>query len=163
MLKWIERIELDEEAWTLGMELLKEKHAKIIKQNRSGRVHHEKEYDRVVEQLNGLVDMRADGELTKQEFLDQKKRLLKKQAQIESLIKDAKDSENNWIELTEEFLDTAHTARQVFLNGKPEEKRELLFRFGSNFLLNDKRIEVSIKKPFDALLKPQYRTNVLPG
>ena len=106
--------------------------------------------------------MRANEELTKDEFLDQKEILLREQARIESLINDNKHSAHNWLELAEKFLNVAFYARNMMLNGKPEEKRNLITTVGENLFLKSGKLQFSFKKPYDVLLLPEYRTNVLP-
>jgi len=159
----VSKINIDEEVWSLGIKLLKEKHKHETVQNSSQRKQFEKEYDSLQQKLNRLINMRADGELTKEEFLSQKELLLKGQARIESLLNDTKTSEHNWLELTEQFLNNAFHAREIMESGLAEEKRKLIFDVGENLFLRDKKIDFSFKQPYDILLQPQYRTNVLPS
>ena len=101
--------------------------------------------------------MRANGELTKDEFIIQKTLSLNEQARIEGLIRDTKSSAHNWLELAEEFLDNAFYARSVIEGGEIVEKRKLLMDIGENFYLENKNPVFSFKKPYDVLLKPEYR------
>ncbi|PIT89461.1 MAG: hypothetical protein COU27_00235 [Candidatus Levybacteria bacterium CG10_big_fil_rev_8_21_14_0_10_36_7] len=107
--------------------------------------------------------MRADGELSKEEFISQKEILLKEQAHVESLITDTKSTEHNWLELTENFLNTVFHAREIMENGEPEEKRNLIMTLGENLKLRDEKLKFSFRQPYDVLLLPEYRTNVLRG
>ena len=162
LLKYVEKIRVDEEVWSLGIKLLKQKHQHQTDQTTNQRKHFEKKYDILQQKLNRLITMRADNELTKEEFLIQKEQLLKEQAHIESLLTDAKSSEHGWLELTEQFLTTAFHAREIMKGGSPEEKRTLIMAVGENLLLKDKKLEFSFKKPYDILLLPEYRTDMLP-
>ena len=157
----VSKITLDEEEWSLGIKLLKEKHKHETDQSLNQLKHHESEYHTFQEKLNRLVDMRADGELTREEFMGQKKNILDDIAKVESHINETKVSSRSWLELTEEYLNNAFHARDIMLEGTFEEKRRLLFFVGENLILQDKRLTFSFKKPYDILLLPEYRTSVL--
>ncbi len=159
LLKSITRISIDEEVWNLGMELLKEKNKEEVTKTGKHLKKLNDEYDRLRLKLNNLVDMRANFEITPDEFKVYKNLCLEEQAKVEGIIQDAKLSANNWIELAEEFLNNAYYAQNVLLGDNITDKRNLLMDLGENFLLDDKNIVFSFKKPYDVLLKPQYRTD----
>ena len=162
MLDAVSKITLDEEAWTLGIQLLKEKHKEEAGYNLNQLKHFESENHTQQEKLNGLVDMRADGELTREEFMVQKGKILKEIAGIESRINDVKLSSRSWLELTEEYLNNAFHAQEILLEGTVEEKRKLLLSVGENLILQDKKLQFSFKQPYDILLLPEYRQSMLP-
>lgn len=156
------RIKIDEETWQLGIKLLKEKHKYETEQNIQDLTHYQNQYRQIQERINRLIDMRADGELTREEFMAQKEILLKEQASFEALLNDNKNSARNWLELTEKYLNTAYYIRETMEHGKPEAKKQLILDVGENLLFGDKKLDFSFKKPYDVLLLPEYRTNVLP-
>ena len=159
----VSKITVDEEAWTLGIKLLKGRHKEEAGFNLNQLKHHESEFHTLQEKLNNLVDMRADGELTREEFMVQKAKILKDVAGIESRIKDTKLSARNWLELTEEYLNNAFRARDILLVGTVAEKRKLLLSVGENLILQDKKLLFSFKQPYDILLLPEYRQSMLPS
>lgn len=161
VLEAVSKITLDEEAWILGIKLLKGKHKEETGLNLNQLKHHESEFHTLQEKLNNLVDMRADGELTREEFMVQKAKILKDVAGVESRIKDTKLSVRNWLELTEEYLNNAFHARDILLEGTVEEKRKLLLSVGENLILQDKKLLFSFKQPYDILLLPEYRQSML--
>lgn len=61
----------------------------------------------------------------------------------------------------EEFFDTAFRLKEILEEGRPEEKQRILLKVGQNFLVSDKKLSFSFKKPYDLLLKPELRTNLL--
>lgn len=157
----LQQLSIDEDEWALGMKLLQAKYSIVANTNAKQRQHYEKQYQLSQEKLNGLMDMRALGDVTQDEFKDQKKRYLGELASFESLIKDTKSSELQWFTDTEEYLDRACQAKDVMLNGSPEAKRDLILSVGENLLLKDGKLIFQAKQPYDALLVPKYRTNVL--
>lgn len=159
----VSRIVIDKEVWELGIKLLKQKHGEESKKNLDQLTHLQNKYNSFQDRLNRLIDMRANDELTKDEFLHQKETLLQEQARIKSLMNDAEDSAHNWLERTEEFLNNAFYARETMESELDKEKRDLITDVGENLILRDKKIVFSFKQPYDVLLKPEYRTNWLPG
>lgn len=157
----VSQITIDVQAWNLGVKLLKEKHKHETGLNLNQLKHYESEYHLCQERLNKLVDMRADGELTREEFMNQKKNILDDIAKVESHINETKISSRSWLELTEEYLNNAFHARDIILEGTAEEKRRLILSVGENLILQDKKLTFSFKKPYDILLLPEYRANLL--
>ncbi|MBI4009536.1 hypothetical protein HY357_04835, partial [Candidatus Roizmanbacteria bacterium] len=102
-------------------------------------------------------------ELTKEEFAYQKKLYLDEQERVKNMMIDSESTAHNWLELAEKFLETCFDARNVMLNGDFMEKRKLILTVGENLLLKDKEIVFTFRKPFDVLLQPAIRTNVLRG
>ncbi|MFC1600532.1 recombinase family protein [Patescibacteria group bacterium] len=159
----LQHLSIDEDEWTLGMKLLQSKYSGVANTNAKQRQHYERQYQLTQEKLNGLMDMRALGDITQAEFKDQKKRHLTEQAKYQALIKDTKSSELQWFTNTEEYLDNAHQARSVMLTGTPEAKRDLILSVGENLYLRDGKLIFQAKQPYDVLLLPKYRTNLLRG
>ena len=157
----VSKVVIDQKTWELGIKLLKERHKDETSRNLNQLSGYEAEEHLLQDKLNKLVDMRADGELTRDEFMKQKEAILKEMASVEALIADTKLSARNWLERTEEFLDNAFHAREIMFAGQPEEKKKLLMSIGEDFILKDKKLQFSFKKPYDVLLIPKYRTNML--
>ena len=75
--------------------------------------------------------MRANNELTKEEFAPQKEIVVQEQARVRSLIKDNEDTSKNWLEPVEDFINTAFYARDWFNKGDLEDRRELVYKLGA--------------------------------
>ncbi len=159
----IEEISIDKQVWELGMELLKAKHKEEGNKNVSQLNSLHYQYDKLQEKLNHLISLRANEELTKEEFAYQKKLYLDEQERVKNMMIDSESTAHNWLELAEKFLETCFDARNVMLNGDFMEKRKLILTVGENLLLKDKEIVFTFRKPFDVLLQPAIRTNVLRG
>lgn len=153
-------IVIDKKTWELGIKLLKAKHKEEVERNTEHLTRLQNDLRSCRDKLSRLIEMRADEELTKDEYLVQKQKILQEQASIEDLLRDNDDSANNWLELTEKFLDTAFYARDVMEGGTHIEKKNLIMDTGENLKLRDGKLEFSFKRPFDLLLLPEYRTSV---
>lgn len=157
---YIGQITISEDIWKLGIELLRAKHKSVSDTHTNQTKQYEIKYHQLQNRLNALIDMRANGELTKDEFLFRKQLLLEEQAQVEGLILDAKGSSRDWLELTEKFLDTAFHAREIMESGDLDKKKELILSVGENLKLNNGKVIFTFKAPFDYLLKPGYRSDM---
>ncbi len=160
LLKNLSRITIDEEIWSLGIKLLKAKHKDESTRNMAKLNHFQLQYKGFQDKLNRLINMRANEELTKEEFLSQKETILKEMATLKNLLDDNEATSLNWLELAENFLNVAFYAREILEGDKAEAKRQLIIDVGKNLYLKDKKVIFSFKKPYDVLLKPQYRTNM---
>jgi len=76
-------------------------------------------------------------------------------------IKDNDYSADSWLELCTKYLNNAFSAREVIESGEFQEKRDLILDVGQNLILKDRKLNFSFKAPYDVLLKPEYRTDVL--
>jgi site-specific DNA recombinase len=155
--------QIDNEVWQLGIQLVREKYKAEVEKNKNRHYYFSHEQQRIRDRIQKLIDMRANEELTKEEFLQQKEKFLNQLASFENKAKDSNQSLKTWLELMEDFFNTAFQARDVIEKGTPEAKQKVLSKIGENFLLKDKILTFSFKKPYDILLKPEYRTNVLLG
>lgn len=159
----VSKIFISEKEWVLGLKVVKERNKEHVTRNMGQLNHLQLKYKGLQDKLNKLVDMRANGELTKEEFISQKQFLLQEQARIKSLLADNETSSRNWLELTETFLNVAFYAREVLESENKEAKRKLILDVGENLYINDKKLDFRFKKPFDVLLIPKYRQDMLRG
>lgn len=96
--------------------------------------------------LGSLALMRADGELTKQEFLSIRTETQHKVDEKRRLIKEHEYERLEWQEMRQKLADFGLRAVKIFKNGKNEKIREMLDTLGSNQLLMDKRLYITRRK-----------------
>src|SRR5581483_8911948 len=130
LLRQVDRIQIDKEAWELGINLFRAKHKSESEKSISQLSFYQKQYNQLQDKLNRLIDMRASGELTKEEFLTQKAELLKEQNGIRARLSDRETSAHNWLELAETFLNTAFHSREIMESGDVRAKRGLITAVG---------------------------------
>ncbi len=158
----ISKIQIDRKMWKLGISLLKEKHQNQTTQNSGILKEYRTQLTNLESRLSGLINLRADNEISKEQFFERKGSVLNDQAKVRSLIKDFEQSARNWIEQAEQFLDVAFNCKDIINNRSAEEKRKLILEVGQNFLFMDGKLTFQMKKPYDVLLKPDFRINVMP-
>lgn len=104
--------------------------------------------------LDSLVSLKTspgnvDGLLlSDQEYGRRRFALLKEKTQLEELLRDTSHRVERWLELSEETFEFACTARQRFVDGDSQVKKEILTAIGSNLSLKDKKLFVEARKPF---------------
>jgi hypothetical protein len=106
------------------------------------------------------LDLRLREEITADEYAEMKKDLVDQKIQLKEKLDDEHSSSTQWLELAENFFDTAYQAREIMEKGTLEEKRNLIQTIGWNLILEDKKLKFSFRKPYDVLLKPQYKESV---
>lgn len=112
-----------------------------------------KEYDQVLKKLDGLIDMRASGELTKDEFERKKRSLNEEKERMNNLLKDTDNRVDDWLEKSDKFFDFAENAKKSFENGSVEIKKGILSTLGSNLLLKDGKLNVELAEPLFLIRK----------
>jgi len=115
-------------------------------------------YKSCINKIDALIDMRANGEITENEFLRRKTGLNEEKFRLEDLLKDTGRRIDNWVERAESLFLFAERARYMFKKGGWEAKRQILSCLGSNLLLEDGKLSVSLQKPL--LLMEKYAGGV---
>lgn len=107
----------------------------------------EKAYKQNQSHLDKLIKMRYRDLLSDEEFLKQKRELLREQAIVTEKIASPGDFEE-CLESAERFFLFLNRVRKRFEDGYLETKRGILKAVGSNFYLKDKKLFIEAKRPF---------------
>ncbi len=121
--KWVKK-EVEKESGTHGL---------IIESQRA-------EYDKICKKIEGLIDMRAGGEITETEFRSKKDAATKEKERLSELLGDADTRFNAWADNMETALSFVAQAREKFSKGSINERRSIFFALGSNLLLKDRKV-----------------------
>lgn len=115
--------------------------------------------DACTRKLHALLDMRLSGEITSEEHAAKKDELLVEKRKLEELLADTQGRIETWLQRAEETFEFAETARERFKAGSLDEKRQILSVLGSNFVLKDRRLEISLDECFELLkeVQPQIK------
>lgn len=95
-------------------------------------------YDAIVRKIDRLIEMRAGGELSEDEFRDKKGDALKEKARLGQLLGDPRAGGTQGIETMRCALEFLARAKEKFEHGPPEQKRAIFLSLGSNRTLLDK-------------------------
>lgn len=107
----------------------------------------QKQYNSVVQKLDGLIDMRASGEIDETEFIAKKSEFSREKSRIQSLLDDSDSRVDNWLDRADKLFGFSRDAKFKFENGSLEERREIFQCLGSNFLLKDNKLTLSLIGP----------------
>ncbi len=129
----------------------REQHVKFLMQ----------EYDKYEQRINKLVDMLADGSITKDMFNKKLKEYKEKQAEIKEEIARYNQAEKFYL-TANMVLKLAQKAYEIFQSSEVEEKRQLLNFLLQNLTLQDKKLLFEMKKPFDTVLQANKCSDLLP-
>lgn len=113
-----------------------------------------KSYEASVRKIDNLIDMRANGEITEEEFKDRKQSALAEKEKYQELLKDTDRRVDSWLEVAERGFSFAEKAAEIFASAKNENnfeaKKEIFASLGSNLVLKDKKLFID----WDNLLFP---------
>jgi hypothetical protein len=119
----------------------------------------QKAYKECIRRIDNLITLKtaphnADGSLlSDEEYGSQRMGLLKEKAELEEMLRDAGHLVEKCLELSEKSFDFACTARDQFIKGGCEVKKEILTALGSNLVLRDKMLSIQALPPFFILEK----------
>jgi site-specific DNA recombinase len=108
-------------------------------------------------QLDSLTKMRYRELIDDKTFLREKQILTNQITQLTSQLGETEGRAEKWLELTEKTFDFACYAHSRFLTGDLRTKKEILSALGSNFVLKDGKLTISLHKYFEPIIQ-QYPT-----
>ena len=116
-----------------------------------------REHDQVRDRLAILLDLRLDKSITQDEYDKKARELKERQTEIALRIEQHQQGEGSFRTTLESLISVASRAADIFARSKTEEKRQLLAFVFSNLRLNGKKLEFSLRSPFDLMVnRPDY-------
>ncbi len=97
-----------------------------------------------LKKLDNLIEMRAAGELTADEFAERKATLVKEKARLEELMADIGHRVDRWLDTADDLFTFAGEAKGRFEEGSLETRRQILSTLGSNLLLKNKKLSIDL-------------------
>jgi len=107
----------------------------------------QKKYNDCVKEIDGLISMRAKGELDEENYKRKINFLNQEKDRLQELLEDTDDRVNKLIVKAEKVFTLARDSKKEFETGNLDAKRRILQDIGSNLLLKDGKLHVSIQKP----------------
>lgn len=105
-------------------------------------------YDKVLKKLDNLIEMRASGDITDEEFAKSKTSFLEEKRRLDLLMADTSQRADDWLNQAEKHFEFARTAKKTFdTTDSIEVKKGILMFLGSNLTLKDKILNVQLDKP----------------
>lgn len=157
----LERIEIPPEFSQWAIAQLKKEADKEVGSRKSILTAQRKNYDDCLKKLDRLLEMRMNEEITPEEFAEKKTDLAKEKERLFKLLNESNGNVDDWLEKAEKLFDFAASARQKFMNGSLDDKKEILAALGSNLTLKDQILSISIQKPLVLVEKAAKEINTI--
>jgi site-specific DNA recombinase len=132
------------------LKYLNKEEMSTVKESQS-RIH--RESVRITERLKNLVDLRADGEIDATLFQEKKQELEKERDRLNRLLKNTDNATDTWLEKAEDLFVFLETAYGVFAKGSDRTKKEIVAALGSNLVLIDKKLCISLPDTFKSVIR----------
>ena len=113
----------------------------------------EKEYKEVTDKISGIISMRADKEITPEEFKEEKSKLVREKGRIKKDLLDVDKEVDDWLKKAEEYFAFAENVKERFQKGGIDVKKEVLDTLGSNLYLKDQKIKVDLENTLKVIEK----------
>jgi site-specific DNA recombinase len=108
-------------------------------------------YNAALNKLNGLIDMRASGLITDEQFHQKANEIKNEETRLKELIKEHEETLSSWISTADKLFTFAEMAVDRFKNGSPATKRGILVSLGWNLTLKDRKLDLSRENWLDAI------------
>ena len=154
----IGEISIPEEFWKNSIEDFKLAHENENEKVAEKIIDFNLEIGRLNAKINNLISMRADNEINSEEFMELKNLAVEEKTKLLRLSSDLQDRNNNWVVNAENFLNICFEAKKIIQEGTYEQKRDLVLAVTHNFIIKDRKAFVTLKKPFDVMVKVSNRS-----
>ncbi len=111
------------------------------------------EHADIQNKLDRLIDLLADGVLTKEEFLTKKNKYKERQHELTELLQTYDKVDDKFSKKLADLINITHSAYNTFKGSTISEKRQLLKFMFSNLFLNHSKLEYTLAFPFCELAK----------
>lgn len=149
----LDRIEIPIEFHQWAMKWLKKENEKEFEDRNLILANQQNAYQKCLKKIDRLIDLRADGEISEEEFSRKKAETSKEKMRLHELLNDTDNRVDGWLGRAEECFNFARDAKHRFENGGLETRKTILNNLGSKLLLKDKNLCISLEKPLSLMEK----------
>jgi len=137
--------------WAIDRAKMKLKEKSTLKTSRNDQIA--KEIDRIDDRVSRLIDMRSNGEIESDLFLEKKDAHTKRKEILQEELDDLSTQPKSKIAELEKHLNFASSALAEFKEGGTTTKRKIIKNLGSNRYILDKKLVIEPKKELYAIQK----------
>ena len=145
IVKEINSIEIPPEFHTFAMKWVRAENEKEGKTQKTIVVSNQKAYNDITAKLNGLIDMRASGEISAEDFVEKQAKYLTDKKNFKNNLDNTDERIDQWNRTTNEMFTFIEQAIEKFKHGSLQIKREILSTLGSNLIIKGKIISIDIE------------------
>ncbi len=151
--KEIMSVEMPEEFHSFAMKWWRKENNEEATKRNAVVSSQQRAYKACLAKIDGLMDMRALGEITSQEYAEKKAELFEQRKNLEKQFGDTGKRIDQWEKTGDEMLTFIETAVDKFKNGKLMTRRNILSTLGSDLVMKDKILRIDIEKSLFPLKK----------
>ena len=137
-------LEIPPEFHAYAMKWFKKENEKVYDEVNAVLDAQERAYKACIRKLENLAQMRADEEITAQEYARMKMEGLERKVSLETARTKTGRDIDSWIETGDEMLTFIELAKHKFTKGGRELKRELITCLGSNLIVFNKKLNIDL-------------------
>lgn len=162
----ISQITIPEKFRTWAIKHLHEVNQNEAKANEDSIESKNRRYERIIRQIDNLILTYASPNnatheiMTEDEYMKLKNALLEEKRRIESELKSFGVEMEEWVELSEKTFNFARYSRIWFAKGDLDTKRAIFACLGSHLVLKDKKVQITLKKPFQLMVEGLSKARV---
>ena len=156
-LEILDRIEIPEIIHSWAVDKLKEEDEQDHKANEEILNQHKLNLQKEEKKISNLIDMRAEGEISKEDYSKKVKKYQKSKNQIESIINNLENGNKDLDQKVEDTFSFAVNLKTKFKNGTSNEKKDILQNLDSNLFIEDRKLLVLLDlrlQPFKKYSQP---------
>lgn len=142
IVKELEKYTIPEDFKNWALNILKKENEKEIDDRSKIYEMQNKKYLDLQEQLDRLTDLRIKDQIEEDDFLKRKVDLNNEITNIREKLNISQDRGHDWAELMAKAFNFAAYARERFINGDLQVKREILSAIGQNFVLTRGKLHI---------------------
>ncbi len=142
----IESVNIPPEFHSYAMKWFRKRNEEDTTVNTTILTSQQKAYNVCVKKIAGLIDMRAGGEISEQEFGEKKTLLLKDKSRLEELLADSGDRVSKQVQNADDLFTFARDAVTKFNKGPIDTRKRILSTLGSNLVLKDRILRIDWEK-----------------
>ena len=130
-------------------ELKAKEQTKVIVQNLKG------EISEIEKQLEKLLDVYLAETISTEEYTSRKQKILTRKLELQERIKDFEQKGFSWLEPAREFVLKLNQAEKLLNSENYPEMKTFLKNIGSNHILQNQKLSISWKIPFNLAAEPR--------
>jgi site-specific DNA recombinase len=149
--KELDAITIPPEFRELAMKIIGEDSGREFSDKKTIISSQQKAYNACIEEYDGLVTMRAKGQIDDETFTRKKSVLEQEKKRLKGLLDETDKAVDDWLERAEYLFNFAEVGKIRFERGTIEEKKDVLSYLGSNLLLKDRKLRITRKNELIAM------------
>ncbi len=113
----------------------------------------EQTYEETLRKLDRIVDLVLSGLLGVEEGKTKKQELELEKKKLSEQLEGINNHADDWNTLTIDTFDFVKNIKERFSKGTIEQRKTILRTIGSNLVLNDRKLAIEVRKPFEFIMK----------